>query len=428
MNFDIKYSQSNDMSMKYFARYSSFARGVPGIFLGYSTGAARQEDKIAVTGFSFDKKISDKVISESGITYQYQLQKYYDPATFNLTTVINSFYRLRRVSASSVYSFLPSESFNVESGAELNFDDISSNETEEGSAKQFAFFAASKYIIKFSKGSVLTLYPGARYDYYSNISEHNVFTGKFGVNLKPFGNSDFHIKSSFGNNFSAPTFNELYWKDAGNKDLRPEKSVSIDAGIYYKFILLAVNEIEVSYYNIFTKDRIVWMPVSGTIWRPVNIQKVRSEGIDAGIKSEFKLNKYILANIGFNYSFGSAIKKSEDFPGDPSYGKQLIYLPKEMVKGSIMMNYLTTSKLLKYVSFSLFYNFSTRRYSNFENTQYVPRYDVFDGNIGAGFNFSGLKTDIRFKINNILNEDYSVLPGYPMPLRNYKIEINFKYQ
>lgn len=428
VNFDIKYSQSNDMSLKYFARYSSFARGVPGIFLGYSTGAARQEDKIAVTGFSFDKKISDKVISESGITYQYQLQKYYDPATFNLTTVINSFYRLRRVSASSVYSFLPSESFNVESGAELNFDDISSNETEEGSAKQFAFFAASKYIIKFSKGSVLTLYPGARYDYYSNISEHNVFTGKFGVNLKPFGNSDFHIKSSFGNNFSAPTFNELYWKDAGNKDLRPEKSVSIDAGIYYKFILLAVNEIEVSYYNIFTKDRIVWMPVSGTIWRPVNIQKVRSEGIDAGIKSEFKLNKYILANIGFNYSFGSAIKKSEDFPGDPSYGKQLIYLPKEMVKGSIMMNYLTTSKLLKYVSFSLFYNFSTRRYSNFENTQYVPRYDVFDGNIGAGFNFSGLKTDIRFKINNILNEDYSVLPGYPMPLRNYKIEINFKYQ
>lgn len=428
VNFDIKYSQSNDMSLKYFARYSSFARGVPGIFLGYSTGAARQEDKIAVTGFSFDKKISDKVFSKSDLTYHYQHQKYYDPATFNLMTVINSFYKLRRVSASSVYSFLPSESFNVESGAELNFDDISSNETEEGSAKQFAFFAASKYIIKFSKGSVLTLYPGARYDYYSNISEHNVFTGKFGVNLKPFGNSDFHIKSSFGNNFSAPTFNELYWKDAGNKDLRPEKSVSIDAGIYYKFILLAVNEIEVSYYNIFTKDRIVWMPVSGTIWRPVNIQKVRSEGIDAGIKSEFKLNKYILANIGFNYSFGSAVKKSEDFPGDPSYGKQLIYLPNEMVKGSIMMNYLTTSKLLKYVSFSLFYNFSTRRYSNFENTQYVPRYDVFDGNIGAGFNFSGLKTDIRFKINNILNEDYSVLPGYPMPLRNYKIEINFKYQ
>ena len=99
-----------------------------------------------------------------------------------------------------------------------------------------------------------------------------------------------------------------------------------------------------------------------------------------------------------------------------------------MVKGSIMMNYLTTSKLLKYVSFGLFYNFSTRRYTNFENTQFVPRYDVMDGNIAAGFKFSGFETGLRFIVNNILNEDYTVLPGYPMPLRNYKIEINLKYQ
>jgi len=428
VNFDIKYSQSDEMSLKYFARYSSFSRGVPGIFLGYSTGTARQEDKIAMTGFSFDKKISGKVFSKSDLTYQYQLQKYYDPATFNLTTVINSFYKLRRVSASSVYSFLISDKFNLESGAELNLDDISSNETEEGNAVQAAVFAVSKYVLNISNGSVLTVYPSARYDHYSNISEHNVITGKFGINFKPFGKTDLHVKSSFGNNFSAPTFNELYWKDVGNKDLRPEKSLSFDAGIYYKFNFAALNELEVSYYNIYTKDRIVWTPVSGSIWRPLNIQKVSSEGIDVCLRSEFRLNKYLLANVGINYSFGSAIKKSEDFPGDPSYGKQLIYLPKEMVKGSIMMNYLTTSKLLKYVSFSLFYNFSTRRYTNFENTQFVPRYDVLDGNIAAGFKFSGFETGLRFIVNNILNEDYTVLPGYPMPLRNYKIEINLKYQ
>ena len=72
VNFDIKYSQSDEMSLKYFARYSSFSRGVPGIFLGYSTGTARQEDNIVMTGFSFDKKISDKIFSKSDLTYQYQ--------------------------------------------------------------------------------------------------------------------------------------------------------------------------------------------------------------------------------------------------------------------------------------------------------------------------------------------------------------------
>lgn len=428
LNFDVKYSDKDDMSLKYFARYSSFTRGVPGVFLGYSTGLARQEDKIFMTGFSYDKKISAKVFSRTDLTYQYQHQKYYDPATFNLTTVINSFYKLRRVTSSSTYSFLPSEKFSIESGIELNLDNMVSNETEEGKAAQLAVFAVSKYALNLSNGAALTIYPSLRYDYYSNISDHNVLTGKFGINIKPFGETEFHIKSSLGNNFSAPTFNELYWKDVGNKELRPERSLSFDAGLYYKFNFAGVNELEVSYYNILTKDRIVWTPVSGTIWRPVNIQKVLSEGIDAGIRSEFEFNNFLLANIGFNYSFGRAIKKSEDFAGDPTYGKQLIYLPKEMVKASFMMNYLTTSKLLKYVSFSLFYNFSTRRYTNFENTQFIPRYDVLDGNIGAGFKFSGFETGVRFLVNNILNEDYSVLPGYPMPLRNYKIEINLKYQ
>ncbi len=427
LNFDIKYSEKDDMSMKYFARYSSFERGVPGVFLGYSTGLARQEDKIFMTGFLYDKKISTKVFSKTDLSHMYQLQKYYDPATFNLTTEINSFYKLRRVTASSTYSFLPSEIISIESGVELNLDDMKSNETEDAGSTQASVFIVSKYIFNISNGSDLTIYPSARYDHYSGISDHNVITGKLGLNFKPFGKTDLHLKSSVGNNFSAPTFNELYWKNAGNIDLKPERSLSFDAGLYYKFNLAALNHFEVSYYYINTKDRIVWSPVSGTIWRPQNIQKVLSEGIDASLRSEFKLSKSFIANLGLNYSFGSAIKKSEDFPGDPTYGKQLIYLPKEMVKGTIMLNYLTTSKLLKYVSFSLFYNFSTRRYSNFENTQFIPRYDVLEGNIGAGFRFSGFETGVRFIVNNILNEDYSVLPGYPMPLRNYKFELSIKY-
>ncbi|MBE2216929.1 MAG: TonB-dependent receptor, partial [Ignavibacteria bacterium] len=79
------------------------------------------------------------------------------------------------------------------------------------------------------------------------------------------------------------------------------------------------------------------------------------------------------------------------------------------------------------VSFSLFYNFSTRRYTNFENTEFIPRYDVLDGNIGLGFQQGDVELGLKFIANNIFNENYSVLPGYPMPLRNFKIELNIKY-
>ncbi|MCC7159767.1 MAG: TonB-dependent receptor [Ignavibacteria bacterium] len=316
----------------------------------------------------------------------------------------------------------------MESGGEFSFNNIVSNETEKGELYQAALFSVSKIVVEVSRNSKVTFYPSVRYDYFSNIAERNVLTGKLGVNFQPFMNAEFHVKSSIGNNFSAPNFNELYWKDVGNKDLRPEKSISFDAGLFYKFSIIGMNEIELSYFNVNTTDRIVWTPVSGSIWRPLNIGKVKSEGIDVSLRSAYDITSKLNVAFGINYTYGSALKKNEDFTGDPSYNKQLIYLPKEMVKSSFLLNYyLTTSKILKFVSFNLFYSFNTRRFTNFENTQFIPRFDILDGNIGFGTRVLGIDTGVKFVINNIMNENYSILPGYPMPVRNYRFELSIKY-
>ena len=298
--------------------------------------------------------------------------------------------------------------------------------TEKASSKQGALFAVSKFKISLPS-SVLLLYPSARYDYYSEISEHNVVTGKLGINFQPFKKTELYIKSTFGNNFSAPTLNELYWKNWGNRELKPERSVSIDAGLLYKLLKPTSNEFELSYYNVNTKDRIVWIPAGGTIWKPVNIQNVLSEGISVNNKTEFIFSDKFSLNTNINYTHGTALKKNEEYPGDPAYNKQMIYLPEHMAKASFMLNYLTTSKFLKYVSFSLFYNFSSKRYINFENTQSIPGYKIVDGNIGFGLKIMNSDAGFRIIVNNILNEDYSILNGYPMPKRNYRIELNFKY-
>lgn len=426
-NFDLTFTDEDESAYKFFANYTHFERGVPGVDLGYSTGTARQIDYNFISSLSYTREVDEDVFMKSDISYNYALQKYFDPSTFNLSVQINSFYRLNNVTTTNVLSYLPNEKFSLEAGTELSFGSIESNETEEGELTQGAVFVLSKFAVKFKNASLLTLYPSVRYDYFSNISEKNVITGKFGVNYKPFGNIQLNIKSSIGNNFSAPTFNELYWKDLGNKDLRPERSISFDAGLYYKFSIAGSHELEFSYFNINTKDRIVWTPESATIWQPVNVGKVRSEGIDISLRSQFELTKRLSSAASINYTYGSAIKKNEDYPGDPTYGKQLIYLPKEMLKASIMINYLTTSKILKYVSFGLFYNFSTRRYTNFENTQFNPRYDVLDGNISLGITKGAFEIGTKFIVNNIFNEDYMVIKGYPMPLRNFKFELSIKY-
>jgi vitamin B12 transporter len=425
-DLDLGYRYGSGNLLRLFANYTHFNRGVPGIDAGYSTGTARQIDYNLMTGVTSEKQISKVLTSKSAITYKNALQKYFDPSTFNLSVRIDSYYRLNSILASQTFNYMPSVMFNIESGIDFSFDEIFSNETEKGELFNGSVFAAAKYEVNTGIISKISFYPSIRYDYFSNIEDKSVVTGKFGINLKAFENSELSFKSTIGNNFSAPTFNELYWNGLGNKDLKPERSISFDAGMFYRFRLLAVNELEVSYYNINTTDRIVWTPVGG-VWRPLNIGKVRSEGIDAVLNSKFEFSNSWVSSLGLNYSYGSAIKKNEDFAGDPSYNKQLIYLPQEMIKASFMIHYLTTSKLLKSVSFNLFYKFYTRRYTNFENTAFIPRFDVVDANFGAGIRVWELNAGLKFIVNNVLNESYNVLPGYPMPLRNFKFEISLKY-
>lgn len=425
-NMNVRFTPESTSMLKLFANYSHFERGSPGIDLGYTTAIARQIDYNSIVSLAYSKQLSQKLKLRADVNYKYQLEKYFDPATFNLSVKINSFYKLNSITGSNTFTYDPTKVFGLESGYEISFNNIRSNETEEGDLVQGAVFTAAKYEINTRVISGITFYPTIRYDYFSNIEQKHVVTGKLGLNIKPFASADFSLKSSIGNNFSAPTFNELYWKDLGNKDLKPERSVSFDAGMFYSFKLGAVNELEFSYYNTTTTDRIVWTPSVG-IWRPINIGKVKSEGVDVSLRSILNAGKMVNSSISLNYTYGSAIKENEDFPGDPSYGKQLIYLPKEMVKAAFMFNYLTTTKLLKFVSFNVFYRFATRRYMNFENTVFAPRYDVLDANIGFGLGVFNSELGFKLGFNNLLNEDYRVISGYPMPLRNYKLEINYKY-
>lgn len=423
-NFNSKLILNPSSYLKLYVNYGFFERGSPGIDLGYTTGTARQLDYTSLASVTYSNAIRKNLAIKSNLGYKYQLQKYFDPSTFNLSVILNSFYKLNSfVNATSVdYT---SGNFEVESGYELSINNITSNETEKGDLFQGAVFTSFKYVIPAGVISKITLYPSVRYDYYSNIPEKNVVTGKLGVNIKPSEKTDFSVKASFGNNFGAPTFNELYWKDLGNENLKPERSLSIDAGLYYGFKLVLQNELEVSYYNINTTDRIVWTPVN-SIWRPLNIGKVLSRGVDISLKSGLNIANVNLS-FSFNYTYGEAVKKNENFPGDPSFNKQMIYIPKEMFKTAFMFNYLTTSKFIKLVSFNLFYQFASRRYMDFENTVFAPRYDVLNANIDVGLAAFNSELNLKFAVNNLLNEDYQVISGYPMPLRNYKFEISYKY-
>ena len=131
--------------------------------------------------------------------------------------------------------------------------------------------------------------------------------------------------------------------------------------------------------------------------------------------------------FGFNYNYGTALKKSKDTPDDESYNKQLLYLPQEYVKSSFNLSYEPGGSIVKLISLNVFYTFTGKRYIDAENTRFIPYYELFDGNVKLTLNLFKTETSVKFAVNNLGNEDYQVMYGYPMALRNYKLQIGIKY-
>lgn len=423
--FNSRYEVDKKSELDLYTLFNKADRGVPGPDFGYSVSEARQIDNNVISSLSYKRSLNESSEIKSNLGYQYSLMKYYDPATFSSVSPINSFYKLNTFFNSGEISLFKNSNNEVASGYEIDYNNIESNEIEKSKRTQIGIYVASKFILN-KVIDRITVFPSARYDFYADLDK-GVVTGKLGINIKPLRKLKLSFKSSVGNNFRAPTFNELYWIGLGNKNLHPERSISYDAGIYFDFRFLSNNIFEASYFDINTIDRIVWMPDNAGTWRPSNIGQTNSSGIDLSLKSSLRISKSFLTGISFSYNYAKSIKKNSDFPGDPTYGKQMIYIPQEYEKASISLDYSPDFKLLKLISINVFYNFTGKRFMDFENNSFVPYYGLIDANLNFSMDLLKTETSIKLSVNNITNENYAVILGYPMPLRNFKLQFAIKY-
>ena len=223
-NLDAAYTLSRTSSIRLFSLYSSWNRGVPGPDFGFSSAEARQIDNNLVSSISFNKTFfGDKEIKTS-LNYKYSLMKYYDPLTYNTSSPINDFYKINSIINNSEINLFKNTKHEVTSGYELSYNNLLSNEVDKSKETQIGIYSAAKLEINKLLDKII-FYPSVRYDYFSDINK-NVFTGKIGLNLKPFRKANFTLKSSISNNFRAPTFNELYWIGLGNNEALAEHQLA----------------------------------------------------------------------------------------------------------------------------------------------------------------------------------------------------------
>jgi vitamin B12 transporter len=406
LNMDYKIDKQSEL--RFNANYFSERRNLPGVETGTAPADAEQIDRNWNIYLSYKFVMNKDFFVSSDLNFQNNLMKYRDQLS-------KDFYKNRVLSNNSAVGY-NYKYFKSTSGYEVLYADLNTgNYATTVSRKQYSLFTAVEFDVK----EKIKFYPSVRYDYISDINK-NIVTAKFGVNYRPFEKINLNLRTSVGNNFSAPTFNELYWINSGNPNLKPEKSVNFDAGMIYRFNLFSENTIELNYTRINLEDKIVWKPAESFYWRPVNIDKSESNIYLLNIRVKKNISKDFQLGFNYNYTYNKSVKTSSDYDGDPSSGKQIFYVPLEISKMNLEAD-------VKELELNLYYSFTGKRFSDFENLKRMPVIDMLDGNVSYTFKLPKLSLNTKIEVNNILNEDYRVIPGYPMPLRNYKFVLSINY-
>jgi vitamin B12 transporter len=117
---------------------------------------------------------------------------------------------------------------------------------------------------------------GLRHDDNQQFGSQNTWSGTFTLPLNP----DNEVLLTYSEGFRAPTFNDLYYPDFSNPDLKPETSKSYE--LQWRSQLTDNSRLEASLYRTDLEDAIIF----GSNSRPENVASARINGFEAALKQE----------------------------------------------------------------------------------------------------------------------------------------------
>ena len=277
----------------------------------------------------------------------------------------------------------------------------------------------------------------------STVSVQPKVTPGVFVSFRPCPQIDLSLNAFYKQSYRYPTFNDLYYTDLGNANLRPElarqHSVSIDYKITnHKSQITNAFGYEIAaslsyYYNRVT-DKIIAYPKGQQFrWTMLNLGTVKINGVDAKADMSFYLPLRFVLRTRLNYTYQTAIDVTN--PNDTYYGHQIPYIPWH--SGSAVLSLDWQSKRGDHYGFNYSFIYVGERYCQQENTiyNYVQPWYTHDLSLYGEWSIENRSSSIdrRFwlkanlEINNLLGQDYEVIQNYPMPKQNVRCTLAFRY-
>jgi iron complex outermembrane receptor protein len=156
-------------------------------------------------------------------------------------------------------------------------------------------------------------------------TQQKPFTASYGLEIWPL--HTFRIRGNISKNYRLPTFNDLYWSQGGNENLKPESGHSEEIALgYYKYGNKLSIQTEIIALTNQVRDWIMWIPNANNVWQPMNAQYVWSRGFEFDFKSLWVHNQWKFS-LGFHAQKIQTTIEKVNATDLSSLHKQMIYTP-----------------------------------------------------------------------------------------------------
>lgn len=417
--FTFDYTTQMDVKLYYYQA----ERGLPGAVIFYNTHSRqRLYDQNAFGQVHFLKHFLKNVDYQLNAKFNYAYERYFDPDYLNAAGFVDNRYFQREYYLSNGVSYRPHKIVNLTLVNDLIFGNLTANLPNFilPSRLQVLTVLSAAVDTRFVQAKAALLHTGVANWAKKGAAADNVsrFSPSAGISIRPMLSQDFHIRAFYKNIFRLPTFNDLYYNDFGNRDLRPENTHQFDLGLTYarSFLhkKLGISITVDGYYNR-VKDKIVAIPSRNLFtWMMLNFGAVKIAGMDANISFNYKIIKQLKIDIVGSYSLQQAVDVTD--PQSNTYRHQIPYTPLHSGSASLTLS-------TPWVDVSYTVVAAGKRYALQQNvpTNELKPYSDHSLALAKDFDVKG-KVVLGYKLEllNLANRHYEIVRNYPMQGRSVR--------
>ncbi|MEG0519290.1 MAG: TonB-dependent receptor [Bacteroidales bacterium] len=409
--------------------YLASERGLPGSVVLYNTNSNKERlwDKNGFVQAGYENAMNKKWEIQTYLKYSYAWNRYLDMNDKYQDGKQDDRYTQNEYYGSARVKFTPSHLFTFTFAQDIFENTLQATIPDCPNPNRLTSMSAlaGQYMSErfTATASLLAVFNTENVERGEAAPTRKHLSPSVGVSWKIVKDKNIRLRLSVKDAYRIPTFNDLYYARIGNTSLKPERATQYNAGITFndKLFPNILDFVTVSadgYYNR-VRDKIVAIPTM-FIWKMMNMGTVDIWGTDFNFSTGITVCKNVAIQISGNYSYQYAVDLTDETA--KNYKHQIPYTPQHSGNVSV-------SCTNKWVNLGYTMSVVGERYALPQNIadNRIDGYCEQNVSLSRSFYLGKCRLSLQAEMLNLGDAMYDVIQYYPMPGRQYRFTLKFRY-